>query len=437
MILWSIRGTLLRRFEGHRRDVTCLAFTRDGKTLASASEDGAVRLWDVAAGTERLKLAAADEGVQALVTTPDGKGLIAEGAGHVLQLWDTAGGRERRQFRGHTGRILALAITRGGETLASSSTDGTLRLWDVAAGTEKRLFRLEKTVVNALAFAPDKTLVTANANHILDTWRPQAVETPRQVAGHRAPVDGVAFSDDGREVRTRAGEEGLRWDRATGRLLGSLEAKPAVQTVVEARSPDGKIVLTPGARGAILARETATGEKLFELPGHDAPVTSLAFSPDGRAFVSGSADTSALVWDLLGCLPPILPRQRGPWMEDLDLLWGDLEEPRGEPAYQALRVLSAMPDKAIPYLKRKAPLLADARRIQQRVRDLDDDAFAVREAASVDLAKSGVAAEVALRQALRDNPSAELRRRALDLLQGIEEDEAAVLRGGGRSGCWR
>jgi WD40 repeat protein len=431
VILWSDRGTLRRRFEGHLRDVTCLAFTPDGRELVSGGEDGTIRLWNLAAGSERLKLSAASTGVQALVLTPDGKGLIAEGDGHVLRLWDPSSGREVRQFRGHSGVILALAITRGGETLASGSADGTIRLWEVASGTEKILCRSDKTAVSALAFAPDgKTLAAGYQDHVVNLWRLEKGGWKDQMVGQRAPVDGVAFSADGREVITRAGEESLRWDAATGRLLGTAKEKPPVQVVVEARSPDGKIVLTQGETGAVLCREAATGEKIFELRGHNAPLTSLAFSADGRAFVSGGADTAAVVWDLMACLPSVAPRHRGPWMKDLDLLWGELEK-EGESAYQALRLLSAMPDKAFPFLKGKVPYLSEARRLRKLVADLDDDAFAVREAASRELAKLGPAAEVVLRQALRETSSVEVRRRAQVLLKGIEEvDETVVL-------CWR
>jgi WD40 repeat protein len=430
VILWSDRGTLRRRFEGHRRDVTSLAFTPDGRGLVSGSEDGTVRIWDVAAGTERLRLAAAGSGVQALVLTPDGKGVVAEGAGHVLCVWDPTSGREMRQYRGHCSFILALAITRSGETLASSSADGTIRLWDVAVGKGRVLCRLEKTAATALAFAPDgKTLAAGCRDHTVNLWRLEKGEWTDRTVGHRAPVDGISFAADGREVFTRAGEDGLRWEAATGRLLGAAKEKPPVQEVVEVRSPDGKIVLTRGESGAVFGREAATGEKIFELRGHVAPVTSLTFAADGRTFASGSADTTAIVWDLMGSLPSVGPRQRGPWMKDLDLLWGELEK-EGESAYRALRLLSVMPDKAVPFLKGRIPHLAEARRLRKLVADLNDDAFAVREAASRELAKLGTAAEATLRQALRDNPSAEVQRRALVLLAKIEEDETAVR-------CWR
>jgi WD40 repeat protein len=430
VILWSDRGTLLRRLEGHRRDVLCLAFTPDGRGLASGSEDGTVRVWDVATGGQRLELAAAGAGPQALVMTPDGKGLVAEGADHALRLWDLAAGREVRSFRGHSDRVLAVAVTRGGETLASGSADGTVRLWDVAAGTEKRLFRSKNAPPVFLTFSPDgKSVAAHDRDGFVDLWPLEGETRGGPVAGHRGTVDAVAFSADGREVITRAGTEVFRWDLASGRLLGTAEEKPPPQEVVEARSPDGKIVLTPSVGGAVLAREAATGETIFELHGHAAPVTSLAFAADSRSFVSGSADTSAVVWDLLECLPSPGPRQRGPWMKDLDLLWGELEK-EGASAFQALRLLSSMPDKTLPFLKGKVPYLAEVRRLRQLVADLDDDAFAVREAASRDLAKVGLPAEAALRQALRDSPSAEVKRRALLLLERVEEDETAVL-------CWR
>ncbi|HEY7428606.1 MAG TPA: WD40 repeat domain-containing protein [Gemmataceae bacterium] len=431
VIVWDLRGLLLRRLDGHRKEVMTLAYSADGKTLATGGLDGTICLWDPTSGEIRRRLTTGSSGVFALVFTPDGKSIVAEGGDCVLRQWDAATGRELRPFRGHTDRVLAVAISRDGKTLASSGADSTIRLWSIADGTEKRRILLRNSRAAALAFSPDdKTLASGDRDCIVDLWKLDSEETPR-LLGHRSAIQSITVSADGREVHTRSARETLHWDLKIGKLLKEITEKPRRPTLsrVEARSPDGKIVADEGEQaGVILCKEVATGRPICKLSAHVAPITCLVFSADGHTLISGSEDTSAVVWDLLACFGPDDTEWR-PKQEDLEKIWGLLgDERRTDRAFELLSVLAHNAEMVVPFVKQKVPPPRNDRRVKELLADLDSDTFMVREKASRELGKLGIAAEPLLRRALAEKPTLELRRRIKLLLAEIRDDPETTRR---------
>jgi hypothetical protein len=156
--------------------------------------------------------------------------------------------------------------------------------------------------------------------------------------------------------------------------------------------------------------EVATGQVRRRLAGHAGDVNCLAFGGDGRTLVTGSADTTALVWDLAAP-----PSPKGP-----DELWADLLAPDGARSWQAICNLAASP-AGVKFLGRALPPVAvprDEAQVTRLLKALDSDDFQEREAATRELAKLGEAVEPALRRALAGQPSAEARRRLEQILAG-------------------
>jgi WD40 repeat protein len=218
ILLWDT-ATRTQRGEplaGHTDWVNSLAFSPDGKTLASGSDDATVMLWDVASGEPIGQPLEGHTGwVSSVAFSPDGKTLASAGDGNVI-LWDPASGEMLGELSGHTKTVRALAFSPDGATLASGAADGTIILWDVAerARLGEHLSGRFSTVLG-LAFSPDgSTLASANNDQTVILWDPQTRQMIGQpLLGHTAAVNSVAFSPDGSRLASGADDNRvILWD---------------------------------------------------------------------------------------------------------------------------------------------------------------------------------------------------------------------------------
>lgn len=316
---------------GHEKSISDVAFSPTGDTLASTAFDGTLRLWDAATGKLRRTIRVGTEGnflaVEQVAFAPDGKSVLTGSMYQNLRLWDVGTGVERRAFDGYScvGGCSDIAFSPDGRSIAGADSSArNLRLWDAATGEVRRSFLLPvyderldlKASADHIAFSPDGSrLITADQS-VVRVW---SVASGGEVL-HFDPegvIEAMALSPDGKTLATGGWREGRRavlqmWDAATGRLLRRFPEQQFGITAV-AFSPDGRTLAEahpePSGGGYIVRLWDATsGKRLRTLSGHTADVTALAFAPDGKRLVSGSDDTTLIVWDVqrgerARCLP--------------------------------------------------------------------------------------------------------------------------------------
>ncbi|MEU2588688.1 trypsin-like peptidase domain-containing protein [Streptomyces avermitilis] len=289
---------LARRLTGHTDAVASVAFSPDGRTLASG--DKTVRLWDVATSRPRTTLTGHSKAVQSVAFSPDGRTLAtAGGDDSTVRLWDASTGKSRTTLTGSNAAVLSVAFSPDGRTLATGCGDNTVRLWGVDTGKIRTTLTGHNHVVTSVAFSPDgRTLGSGSLDHTARLWDAATGKLRTTITGHTQSVLSVAFSPDGRTFATASADHTARlWDVATGKAGITFAGHDEAVTSV-AFSPDGRTLATGSIENIAALWDVATGASRTVLRGHSGWVESVAFSPDGRALATASADHTVRLWDI-------------------------------------------------------------------------------------------------------------------------------------------
>jgi RNA polymerase sigma factor (sigma-70 family) len=412
----------------HSEAVMSVAFSPDGKTLASGSQDGTAKLWNVATGKERATLKG--HSCLSVAFSPDGKTLASAIIGSptaqevVVKLWDVTTGTERAALKGNSvcpDGLWTVAFSPDGKTLASATADGTIKLWDVATGNEQATLQVHAYY---LAFSPDgKTLAWTSGDEI-ELWDVATGKERATLQGHTGFVRSVAYSPDGKTLASASDDKTIKlWDVATGKQRATLQGHTN-EVMSVAYSPDGKTLASAGHDKTIRLYEVATGKQRATLLAHAAPVRSVAYSPDGKTLASASEDKTIRLWDVPLTKKAESARSTILAPENQDGLWTTLAGEDAEKAYQAIGTLVGANDQAVLLVKgrlRPAPE-PNVQQITRWITALDSDQFAVRQKAIEELEKLGEQVVSALRTKLAERPSLEVRQRIEQLLSKIEQE---------------
>lgn len=249
--------TLHSTFQGHAKPITRIAWSPDGFTLASASDDQTIRLWNTKTGSLDRILTGHNATVYCIAWSPDGKKLASASFDHTIRLWNTETGALQYTFRGHEGAIYITDWSPDGLLLASGSADRTVRVWDVRTGKLQQTLEGHSGIITALAWAPhdDYLLASGSDDQTIKLWDGKAGEFLQTLRGHTHWVNSLAWY------------------------------------------PDGHILASGSSDQTVGLWNVISGQQISVLEGHIERIGCLSISPDGYFLASNSDDGQVRLWD--------------------------------------------------------------------------------------------------------------------------------------------
>jgi eukaryotic-like serine/threonine-protein kinase len=306
----TTRSHTLLTYHGHASEVTAVAWSPNGKYIASGGNDSTIRVWNTTTGIDLLISHGHSGGVPAISWSPDSTRIASATAGpsvsggppasdNAVRVWNATTGKPIYIYHGHSSGITDVAWSPKGERIASSSTDYTVQVWDATTGNDPLIYRTRGWYIWTLAWSPDgKRLVSGGPDGTIQIWDAVTGHTFHALRGHSNGVEAVAWSPDGKYIASASDDYTVRlWNAATSKLVYTYRGHTSYVRAV-AWSPDSHSIASGSSDKTVQVWDSATGRTSYTYHGHSGAVTTVAWSPDGHSIASGSQDGTVQLWQV-------------------------------------------------------------------------------------------------------------------------------------------
>lgn len=305
--IWQTDGTLLQTLKGHTDAVTSVSFSPDGQTLASTSIDKTVKLWQQDPTTGKFApqpvrtFSGHGNWMSSVSFSPDGELLATGSNDSTIELW-RKDGTLVKILRGHHGWVNWVTFSPDGQFLASASDDKTVKIWRRDGSLVETLSGHQQGVT-AVAFSPDgQILASGGRDKMVKLWRQKCINTQvgckfelqKSIQEHSDPIWSLNFSPDGKRLAATGDDHTINIWSLNGILLKTFKGHTDIVTSV-VWSPNQKLLASAGYDKTIRLWSLDT-PKLPVLRGHQDRVLSVAWSPDGHMLATGSRDRTIKLW---------------------------------------------------------------------------------------------------------------------------------------------
>jgi WD40 repeat protein len=296
VMLWDLAGYPLGPpLSGHSGTIFGVAFSPDGKKVASCDHDDNIIIWDV----ENQRLSKSLKGGGGILYTvafsPKGKILACGGKEGVVMLLDVEDGRQIGTLLGHKNEVYSVAFSPDGKTLAAGGADKKILFWDVASSKLEGSVEYDYEVL-CIAFSPDgKMLASGNSDFNVTLWDVADVAKPKRLGtpleGHANFVSSIAFSPDSETLVSASADKTIRrWDVASRKEIGEPLTGSSERIYAVAFNPNGKTLASGGDGGVTVLWDVAKQPLHAQRVPLASWVYSVAVSPDGKVLAAGDPD---------------------------------------------------------------------------------------------------------------------------------------------------
>ncbi|MBD2199452.1 MULTISPECIES: WD40 domain-containing protein [Calothrix] len=337
--LWDTQGNLINTLKGHTDAVLSVNFSPDGQTLASASKDKTVILWDVKKSKQVTSPLIHTDIVRDVIFSPDGQIIATASDDNVVKLWRNQDYLLLETLNGHQGSVNSVSFNPQGNILASSSVDKTVKLWRIndllttlkghsegiysvdispkgnmiaTAGSDNtvKLWNLQgkqlKTLqghtqsIGSLNFSPDGELIVSGSNDkTVRRWNLQGQQIKPHLTGHSRVITSVAWSPNNNIIASASLDSTVKlWSRK-GEFIKNLENNDE-QTGSLSFSPNGKIIAAASRYTGRVQLWDSDGNSLRNWQAHNTSIYNIRFSPNSKFIATASEDNTVKLWNLDG-----------------------------------------------------------------------------------------------------------------------------------------